>query len=328
MGLEITLIFPVRNIEAEIADVLEAAEKEISGFSAEFIIVDMASKDATLWRALHYIETHGLPGMVLQNGEGSVAEALNTGIRKASGQYISFVFARRLYKNFLPGYLETAREENADFVFGTTTLEEQKLALQRRANQVLRYRTGSELLKDIQEGNAHLDVAAILIRTAFLKGNGINFTKGCSFGYSEEFLFRCILQAERIRQSPTFLKRNTNSEWKKGKQEVIGARIFQKVDAVIRISDLLTRQSGDEDLLIWYRDQKIPEAIMDCVDVLLREKMNYNGVRGLLRLSGYDKLLKSGRGTPRVLRHRIMRWNTFPWLYKPLEKQERSLQKE
>ena len=328
MGHEVTLIFPVRNIENEIVRVLNTVREQISDFSAEFIVVDMASKDATLWRALHYIESHGLSGMVLQNGEGSVSEALNIGIQKASGRYLSFVFARRLYQPFLPAYLETAREENADIVFGATSLEEQKLVLQRKRNQLVRHRPGIELLREVQTGAVRLDLAAVMIRTAFLRGKGICFTRDCSFGYAEEFLIRCVLQAERLRQSSVLLKRNTANEWKQGKQEVIGARIFQKVDAVIRISDLLARMNGDEDLRLYYRDQRIPETVMDCVDILLREKMQYNAVRGLLRLSGYDKLLKSGRNTPKALRHRILRWNTVPWLYKPLKKAEDSAQKD
>ena len=328
MGYEITLILPVRNIENDIVRVLDTARDQVDNFSAEFIVVDMASEDATLWRALHYIESHGLSGMVLQNGEGSVSEALNTGIQKAAGKYLSFVFARRLYRPFLRDYLTTVREENADFVFGATSEEEQKMVLQRKRNQLLRYRTGTELLRAIQAGETRLDIAAVMVRTAFLRGKAISFTRDCSFGYAEEFLIRCILQAERLQQAPVLLQRNTVNEWSQGKQEVIGARIFQKVDAVIRISELLARMNVDEDLRLYYREQRIPEAVMECVDILLREKIQSNAVRGLLRLSGYDKLLKSGGHTPKALRRRILRWNTAPWLYKPLKKAESRPQKD
>lgn len=56
---------------------------------------------------------------------------------------------------------------------------------------------------------------------------------------------------------------------------------------------------------------------MDCVDVLLREGLGYNTVRGYLRVEGYDRLLVQGKKTGRALRGRIRLWRMLPWMYHP-----------
>ena len=56
---------------------------------------------------------------------------------------------------------------------------------------------------------------------------------------------------------------------------------------------------------------------MDCVDVLLREGLGYNTVRGYLRVEGYDRLLVQGKRTGRALRGRIRLWRMLPWMYHP-----------
>ena len=67
--------------------------------------------------------------------------------------------------------------------------------------------------------------------------------------------------------------------------------------------------------LLWER--RIPQAVMWCVDLLLREGNGYGAVQGMLKVGGYRKYLKCGSATPFELKKRIRLWKSLPWMYKP-----------
>ena len=51
---------------------------------------------------------------------------------------------------------------------------------------------------------------------------------------------------------------------------------------------------------------------MNSVDVMLREGSGYNAVRGVLRVLGYDSLLKTGRRTEKNLKAAYPRLESNP----------------
>ena len=86
---ELSLILPVRDIEIELPGILRSIKEQVGAAAAEWIIVDMGSEDQTVLRAVQYIKEERLQGFVIQNGKGSVSAALNTGMQKAAGEYLS-----------------------------------------------------------------------------------------------------------------------------------------------------------------------------------------------------------------------------------------------
>lgn len=312
------MIFPVRNVEQEIAEILSFAADQTRDINTEYIIVDMGSTDRTVFQSVRWMKLRGLHGFVIQNGESDVSSALNTGIQKAEGNSITFVFARRLYEGFLPVYLDAAKRSQADFVFGCFGKEEAKAAERRNVSSAIRQPGGNEFLKDILRKGIGADIAAVLIRRCFLQEKNILFHDGCSYGYAEEFLCRCFLQASSVVQAPAVLHRNLQPELKRGKQKPIGKRIFQRVEATLRVIDAVkTFYPHDTDLLQLLERTRLPAAVMSGVDVMLREGNSFQVVRSCLRDLGFDRYLFVGRQTEARLRNRIVLWRTVPWLYRP-----------
>ncbi|MBW7573643.1 glycosyltransferase family 2 protein [Caproiciproducens faecalis] len=314
---KLSIIVPVRNVEQEISGVLRSIAAQAAGLEAEFIVVDMGSADRTVWEAVQLIKELKLRGFVIQNGDGTVAAALNTGIQKSGGDYLTFIFARRLYRDFISGYLETAARTSADFVFGSISEEESHAAERRLISRAIRQESGAQYLKSILNDAIHIDISAIMLRRKFLLDRQIYFFDSCSHGYAEEFVFRCLLSAETIAQSPTIIKRDTVYELKRGKQKSIGKNIFQHTDAMLRIFDMIkAARRDDAELIQLFEHQKLPLTVMNGIDVMLKEGAGYNAVRGYLRVAGYDKLLSTGRQTDKALKRRITVWRTIPWMYK------------
>jgi len=312
------MIFPVRNVEQEIAGILSFAADQAREMNPEFIIVDMGSSDRTVFQSVRLMKLRGLHGFVIQNGESDVSSALNTGIQKAEGRYITFVFARRLYEGFLPSYLEAAKRSQADFVFGCSGKEEAKAAERRNISSAIRQPGGTEFLKDMLRKGAGADIAAVLVRHGFLQEKKILFHDGCSYGYAEEFICRCLLQASSVVQAPAVLQRNPQPELKRGKQKPVGKRIFQRTESALRVIDAVkTLCPNDAELLQLMERNRLPASVMSGVDIMLREGNSFQEVRSCLRNLGYDRFLSIGRQTEARLRNRIALWRTVPWLYRP-----------
>jgi len=314
---ELTIIIPVRNIEQQIAGILRSVAAQAAGLEVEFIVVDMGSSDQTVLEAVQLIKELKLRSFVIQNGDGTVSAALNTGMQKASGNYVTFIFARRLYRDFINGYLDTAARTSADFVFGSISEDECHASERRLVKNTMRQETGTQYIKNILKNTIHIDISAILLRRRFIVDRQIRFFDSCSHGYSEEFVFRCLLEADVIAQSPTIMKRDHIYELKRGKQKPVGKNIFQHTDAMLRIADIIrTSHQGDTELVQLFEHEKLPLTVMNGVDIMLKEGMGYNSIRGYLRVSGYGKFLVTGKQTDKALKRRIAVWNVIPWMYK------------
>lgn len=317
-GTEISIILPVRNLENEISGILHWASAQVPDREAELIVVDMGSTDRTVLEAVQRIKELKLRGFVIQNGETTVASALNTGMQKAGGEFVTFLFARRLYRNFIPGYIDAALRSAADFVFGCSTEEEVRAAERCLVSSAVCKEQGSSLVSNLISGTLRMDISAILIRRKLLTEKQLYFFDSCSYGYSEEFVYRCLLSADSAVQAPVLLRREQAFEMKRAKQQPVGKNIFQYADAMLRIVDFIrTGPKEEKELLALFEQQKLPFTVMHGVDVMLREGVGYNAVRGYLRVNGYDKFLKSGRKTEKALWRRLAVWQMIPWMYRP-----------
>ena len=313
---ELAIIFPGKNIEKEIAGILPYLREQLGALSSELIVVDMGSSDRTVLQSVRLMKDLGLHGFVIQNGESTVSAALNTGMQKAGGDYLTFVFARRLYENFISACLETAKRTKADFAFGCADREEARAAERRALSSAVHRRGGAQYLKDSILRGAFIDISAVLVRRAFLLDRQIEFEEGCRYGYSEEFISRCLLFADSAVQAPVVLRRNNTNELRRGKLSPAGTDIFQRVEAVLRIVDAARSAGGDAELLRLLERVRLPLAVLNAVDVLLREGSDYRFVRECLGTYGYDRMLKADRRMDPKTRRRILIWKLTPALYR------------
>lgn len=314
---QLSIIFPVKNIEQVVEGILRFAADQAETLEAEFIIVDMGSTDRTVFQAVQFMKSHRLRGFVIQNGESTAAAALNTGLQKADGEYVTFIFARRLYLNFIRGYLDTALRTGADFVYGCENEEEVRTAERHIISRAVRQPGGLSVLRSVISCTARIDISAVMISKKFLHDNGISFTESCRYGYSEEFIYRCLFSAGKVVQSPTLIRRDGVFELKRGKQKPAGQAVFQRAEAILRLLDAVRDSGGDPELVRLLEREKLPETIMDCVDVMLREGNGYGAVKLYLRDSGYSGYLAHGKPREGKLFKRILLWRTAPWMYVP-----------
>ena len=316
--MDVSIIFPVKNLGQKLSEMIPYISSQITSFSSELIIVDMGSSDATVATALRLLRQEGLTGCVIQNGEVTPAEALNSGIHKAKGKYISFLFARRLYSGVLSEYYHTAEHTDADLVFGSMTEAESRTAERQSMSRVVKKKQGVDYMKACLEGKLYLDIAALLLRRQFLLENQIWFVQECRYGYAEEFLYRCLMRGKEIVPSPVMLKRERGLELTGPSPVPVGKEIFQETEAMLRVQDILwCEHSQENDLMELLTCQRIPAAVMHGIDVLLRNGYSHSMVRAEMKKLSYEKLLKIGRYTSADLKKKIRHWKSFWHHYFP-----------
>ncbi len=325
---ELSIVVPVKNVEKTIGGVLRSVASQIVGIDAEVIVVDMGSQDRTVLEGYQILKELGLRGGVVRNGDNDPGSALNTGLQRANGTFVTFLFLHRLYRDFLNGYLQTARQ-GADVVFGCDNAIGVRAAERRVISTAVKNNTGADFAYEVIRGNLTVDPAALMARQEFLDQHHIQFREGTQYGMEEEFVFRCLLTGDTVLQAPTIPEKDDvfgGRYWggaldsnETASISVPGKEIFESVDAMIRIYDFIQLQHRQKDeLLMLFRYQKFPESIMRCVDELLRQGMDYRFIKGCIKRGGYQQLLETdGKVTEAELKRRVGIWKRLPWFYQP-----------
>lgn len=312
----VSVIIPTRNVSENISNIIKAVSKNCVGLDVEYIIIDMNSTDSTVRNALRAIKANGLNGFILQNGSSTVGSALNTGIYKASGKYISFVFARTLYSDFISSYYELAEKSEADFVFASSKLsDEQAKALAVGLTNI----KGEDLAIAIARSIISVEIPAIMLRSDFVQSNRILFSEDCHRGYAEQYIYKVALANPKIAFSDFKLKKDIENQAPiKESDNNKELHILERVDAIREIAELAeARFGGNKELCELFRYEKLPEIIMNCVDILLKNGVKPSSIKTAMRIKRCDEMLEVSKNAPSSLKKRIFIWKKFPKLYKP-----------
>ena len=309
-NVDISVIIPSKNNKNTTAKIIKKISENTKGLEVEYIVIDMNSTDNSVLSALNEIKKHNLRGCVIQSGGGTVSSALNTGIYKSDGKYITFVYPSRLYKSdYISSYYNTIEEKNADLVFSAPKTELVSAEMDSIG--------GSELAVGLVRSVISMDFCAVMIRREYLLENHIKFYEDCTTGYAEAFVFNALIFEPKIAYSDIKLERDRMDIPQKDELSPKNS-VFSRIDAMLKVYETVQlSKKGDTSLNNAFEYNKMPSVVMSCVDTLLKDGFPYSAIKNSLKLKGYDKLLKFSRHTPPKLRIRILKWRFMPKLYKP-----------
>ncbi len=313
-NVDISIIIPSKNNKAKIATIIKklASETENNGIAAEFIVIDMNSTDGVVLEALNIIKENNLRGCVIQSGGSTVSSALNTGIYKSNGKYVTFVYPSRMYKDYLGEYYSVAKEKNADFVFAAPETKDGNRIL------VTDDITGTDMIVSLVKSSVLMAFTAVLLERRFLVDNGIRFYEDCSLGYAEAFIYNVLLHSPKIGYSGMSLVRDEISGQNKDEISLKSNNCFERLDAMVKVfGEAKEYHKNDKVLLNTLEYHKLPSVAMSCVDKLLSEGFKQSSIKKLLKSKKYDRYIDFSMDTPFELRNKIIIWKTLPWLYKP-----------
>lgn len=311
-NVDISIIIPTKNNKGKLSEIINRFISENENINLEFIVIDMRSTDGSVMEALNLIKTKGLNGCVIQSGGGTVASALNTGIYRSSGKYVTFVYPTRLYKNYLGSYFDSIESKNADFVFAAPKSDSQQKAL------IPDGITGADIAVGLIRSSIVMDFTAVMFRREFLTDNGVRFYEECTLGYAEAFIFNALMFSPVITTTQSDIERDYNGSSIKDESKNTTNNCFERLDAMIRVYETVRLRHKDDKVLISaFRYRKLPAVAMSCVDKLLTEGFSSGAIRKQLSSKGYDEYIDYTADTPNDLKMKIITWKLLPFLYKP-----------
>ena len=315
--VDLSIIIPSKDNNKKTADIIQNISRELNGIEAEFIVIDMNSSDNSVIYALDVIKNNNLRGCVIQSGGGNVSSALNTGIYKSDGKYITFVYPTRLYKNYIHDYFRTAEKNSADFVFAVPSsirpAVKQVDAMKNSDDDCIDSR---ELIFKLVRSLVYFDFTAVMLRREFLLNDHIRFYEDCNYGYVEAFIYNVLLAEPKISYSDISLERDSENEVTK-EEATVSVNCYDRIEAIKKVYDNVRLNCGsDKELIEVFEYQKLPSVVMAVSDLLMKEDFSVSVIKKAMKSKGYDKLLKFSKCTSPRLRNKIFKWKTTPWLYK------------
>ena len=316
-NVDLSIIIPSKSNNCYIAEIIRRISSELSGVEVEFIVIDMNSTDNSVIWALEEIKKNDLRGCVIQSGSGTISSALNTGIYKSDGKYITFVYPSRLYKNYFKEYLRTADENAADFVFAIPSQmsgveSSAEAAICKAGTEIV---DSSKLMADLIHSRVYFDFTAVMLKREYLLMNHIKFYDEYSFGYVEDFIYNVLLFDPQIACADIRLERDPDSvPAKDNPGEIINC--YERIDSMIKVYERMKLQRKDNIMLTeLFEGQKLPSVVLSVVDILLKQGFSYKAVKKSLKQKGYAEYLHSNSRTSPELKKKLFRWNFVPWKY-------------
>lgn len=315
-NISLSVIIPSKNNKYHVSEIIKRIAAELPEDEVEFIVIDMNSSDDSVIWALEEIKNNNLRGCVIQSGGASISSALNTGIYKSDGRYITFVYPSRMYKDYLPDYLKTADKTAAEFVFAvpsqTSGIAAENSIFSRSGNNSV---DPADLMTELIYSRVFFDFTAVMLKREYLLRHHIKFYEDCHFGYAEAFIYNVLLHHPQTACADIRLERDIeNTAVKDSGTENINC--YERIDAMLKVYDTLKLQRRDNlKLLELFEYQKLPSVVISVADILRKQGFSIPAIRKSLKQKGYSRLLKISRCTTPALRKKILLCKFAPFLY-------------
>lgn len=313
MEFDVSVIIPMKNPGKDIKNTLRYLSGNMENVSAEYLLLDINSSNQSLVFALDGLKELGLKGKVIQCGDSPYGTVMNIGIKQAKGKYITFIFPKRMYKAFIPSYINTAVKSCPDVVFGIVPEGDWGKSLNFSSLRI----TGSEMFKGLIYGYTSLDLGAMMFKTSFIHSRKVYFEDNSSVGYAEEYIYKALLLSENVVQCNFPMERDEALDIPKSSAVFEGLSCFGKIDSMLRVKELLEICPVGEETKEKFIKEKLPDTVLSCADYLLNHGYNIRTVKRALKIKGYDKLLVTSPKTKKNIKRAVFNFVYTPWIYKP-----------
>ncbi len=317
-NISLSVIIPCRNSMRHIGHIIEEIAAEVKETETEFIVIDMNSTDESVITALETIKANNLRGCVIQSGGSGISSALNTGIYKSDGKYVTFIYPGRRYKNYLETFLDAASEKAADFIFsfsnqsgvGKSNAESIKKSGNDRLNP-------TDLMTDMIYSAVSFDFTAVMLKREFLLLHHIRFYEDCSYGYLEAFIYNALLHHPQLAAVSVTMERAADRNTAANKEGVTeNINCYERIESMLKVYESMKLQRRENLKLVeMFECQKLPSVLLSVADILKKQGFSTVAIKKSMKQKGYSQYLKVSGCTTPELKKRILQFRFAPWLY-------------
>ena len=310
--IDLSVIVPIKNVEANIESIISLIADKCCNMRFEIIITDLNSADDSVGAAFDAFDRLRIPGTVIHCGSDVPGCALNCGMDKANGKYVTFIFPRRLFVDCIDSYFCDIEKKKADLIFASAPFAREKSVVFTDNSSM------SDIFDAVMYGKVKCDIASMMVSLSFLRHNNIHFSESLTHGYSDDFISKVLIKCSSAVVSTLSPERCAKYEAPKSTAERINESMrFERLDAAETLIKYATADVKDnkhkQKVLI---EEKIPATVLACIDALLAERYTVNAIKNALKKNNHDSLLRVGRYTSPKTRRKIIMWRLTPHLYK------------
>ena len=193
--MHISVIIPVYNVEKYVSLCVHSLLKQTFR-DFDIILGNDGSPDRSAEIAEELLSAqHEIPFQIITTVNRGVSAARNTGFEKAQGQHVVFVDADDvLSPHFLESFHRTAQELPSKNIYscGFSVVDEsgaETFAEETEQRECLTY---AEAQEAFFERRIKFLLPALMLRTSFLRENGIRFDEAVRYSEDVQFIWRCL----------------------------------------------------------------------------------------------------------------------------------------
>lgn len=187
MNKLVSVVIPAYNVEKFIGACLQSVQAQTYK-NWQAIVVDDGSTDSTA-KVIQSIVTEDERFQFIQQSNGGVSKARNTGLLAATGDYLAFLDGDDMWEStFLEELLSALQTDQADMAYcGYTHLYDK--GWRRKFSYPY---TSGPILFDVINGKTQIHIGALLVKKEIVDQFGLLFTEGCRVGQDQEFIWKLV----------------------------------------------------------------------------------------------------------------------------------------
>jgi len=187
----VSIIVPAYNVAGEIGDCINSVQQQTYQHW-ELLVVNDGSTDDSATVVEKLIREDSRIRLIDQKN-GGVSKARNTGLRAASGVYIAFLDGDDMWEStFLEELINAKEKYNVDMVYcGYSHLYTAGL----KRGFSYPYSNGN-ILMDVINKKTHIHIGAMLVDRSFITQMELSFTEGCLVAQDQEFVKKLVSRAK------------------------------------------------------------------------------------------------------------------------------------
>jgi glycosyltransferase involved in cell wall biosynthesis len=260
----LSVIIPAYNVEKYIGTTLNSIVSQ-STDEIEIIVVDDGSTDNTYKIAQNILK--GKKNVKLIKKEnGGVSSARNEGLRNAIGKYILFLDADDLLSNIFYDEIIKILNYEYDIIFWKYDWidEEGNLLLkyeQKYGCSDIDIASGIEILKKMLiSKQCSICTGSAVYNRELIQKNGILYTEGCSNGEDQEFTYKLLVKAEKVKfvnKTLSYYRQRFSSATKS-----FNIKRLENIQAFFRIAEYFKENEVPRDIIEYLVYVYIPEIFI------------------------------------------------------------------
>lgn len=240
----ISVVMPVYNVEKYIGKSIESIINQ-TFHDFELILVNDGSLDNSIIVAKEILMKSNINWRIINQKNGGLACARNTGVKEAIGEYITFVDSDDLISPFFLEHMSAvAKKYDIDLAFCDFIYIKNQIIPNLLFSNEENVMFANDILMEFLIRKFEIAVPTFIIKKDFLFKNQIQFESSVKFSEDQIFMWTCFLYVEKV----VYLKNKLYYYYKRENSIMTSSNFDKIISGYTGINNLINRYHFPEQI--------------------------------------------------------------------------------